>query len=104
MSTARGTGALAITAAIIALVGNALAPRFNGDDVVVYHKIANSTRYAVAGVVVLAALALVTAAFAALSRIDDSDGQRSLRDGARLATIVGGAIALGQAAVQIYAY
>ncbi len=102
--TGRGTAVLAVAAAMTALVGNALAPRINGDDVDVYRRIADSGRFAAAGLIVLVALVLVVAAFAALTRARHLRGQRALCDYARLATGVGGAVAIAQAGLQLYAY
>jgi hypothetical protein len=107
MNTASGrrvTTALALGGGVVALVGNALAPRLNGDDVVVYRRIAHSDRYAVAAVIVLVALILVTASLVGLGRIAAADGQPQLAEYARLAAVVGGAIAVAESALQIYGY
>jgi hypothetical protein len=90
--------------AVVAAVGNALAPRINGDDVVVYHKIAASTRFAAAGVIVLAAVVIVTAAFVGLTRIRSIGGDTELASYGRLAAVAGGAIAVLQTGVELYAY
>lgn len=100
----RVTAGLAISGAVVALVGNALAPRINGDDVVVYHKVAGSDRFALAAVIVLAALILVTAAFVGISRRLAGNARSELLDYARVAAIVGGAIGLMQTAVELYGY
>ena len=103
-TTTRVTAALAITGAGLALIGNALAPRINGDDVDVYRKIASSDRYAVAAVVVLIALIVVVAAFVGLSRHLGVGDLSDLGEYARLAAIVGGAIAVVQAGLELYGY
>jgi hypothetical protein len=100
----RITAGLAISGAVLALVGNAIAPRFNGDDVVVYHKIATSDRFAAADVIILVALVVVTAAFVGISRRLRSDDRAELLEYARVAAVVGGAIGLIQIAVELYGY
>jgi Domain of unknown function (DUF4386) len=103
-SAEKTTAGLAIAGAVVALVANGIAPRLNGDDVDVYRRIAHSNRFAIAGVLVLLTLVLVTAAFHGLSRIDDSLDNRQWLDYARLATVIGGAVALAQAALELYGY
>ena len=100
----RVTGLLAMTGAIVALIGNAIAPRLNGDDVAVYHRIARSGRFEMAGVIVLVAIVLVIAAFAGISRTAPVNVQGQLADYARLAVVVGGAVAVVQVAVELYGY
>jgi len=99
----RTTGALAIGGAVTAFVGNAIAPRYSGDDVEIYRKIAHSDRYAIAAVVILVALLLVTAAFVGISRRERARPD-DLLEYARVAAIVGGAIALVQIGVELYGY
>jgi hypothetical protein len=100
-SSRRITATLAIGGGIIALVGNVLAPRFNDNDIVVYHKVANSTRFAVAGVIVLVAAMLVTAALVGISRTDRTS---DLAYYGRLASVIGGSIAILQAGLELYGY
>ena len=102
--TNRVTAVLAMTGAVLALIGNALAPRINGDDVDVYRKVATSDRYAVAAVIVLVALILVIAAFVGLSRTLGVGRLRDLGEYARLAAAVGGAVALVQGGIELYGY
>ena len=100
-SVRQTAAATAVVGGIVALVGNALAPRYNGDDVDVYRKIAHSTRYTVANVVILVAVLLVVAAMVGLSRTLRAS---ELGYYGRLAVVVGGAIAILQAGVVIYGY
>lgn len=100
----RATAGLAIGAAVLALIGNGLSPRMSGDDVPVYHQVANSTRFTVAAAIVLVALMLVTAAFVALGRPGTAGLIEPIRHGAVAAALVGGTIALAQAALQLSAY
>src|SRR5437763_7625590 len=85
VSVRRVAGATAIVGGVVALVGNALAPRFNDDDVVVYRKIAHSTRFTVADVIVLLAVLLITAALVGFAR---SAGSSEFAYYGRLAAIV----------------
>jgi hypothetical protein len=98
------TAALAVIGGVVALVGNALAPRFNGDDVDIYRKIAHSSRYATANVIILIALLLVTAAFVGISRHGLRDGSSELAQYGRVASVAGGAIALLQVGVETFGY
>jgi hypothetical protein len=102
-SSRQVTAVLAMVGAVVAAVGNAIAPRINGDDVVVYHKIAGSTRFAAAGVIVLAATLIVTAAFVGLTRRSSASGTE-IALYARLAAVVGGAIAILQTGLELYGY
>jgi uncharacterized membrane protein YidH (DUF202 family) len=102
--TRRTTAALAVGGALVALVGNAIAPRINGDDVDVYRKIAHSDRFAIAGLIILVAVVLVSAAFVGLSRRSPSTRTAELAQYARVAAVIGGALAVLQTAVELYAY
>lgn len=104
MTTRRATAVLALTGGVVALVGNLLAPRFNGDDVQVYRKVADSTRFTVSDVIVLAAVLLVTAAFVGISRPGPRALSVELRSLGRLATVAGGTIAVLETGVALYAY
>lgn len=104
-SARRVTAALAIAGGVLALVGNGLAPRFSGDDVVTYRHIANSTRFEVAGVIVLFALLIVTGAFVGIARAYANGYQHSEASNyGRLASVVGGAIAMAYGGIELYAY
>jgi len=100
----RVSAALAMAGGLLALVGNALAPRFNGDDVANYQKIADSTRYAVAGVIVLAAVLLVSAAFAGINRFGLGEVRTEISYFASFAVSAGAAIAVLQTGVALYGY
>jgi hypothetical protein len=102
--SSRTVALLAIGGGVVALVGNVLAPRFNGDNSTVYRDIASSSRFTITGVIILVAILLVTAAFAGLSRIWATDGNVELAGYARLAVVIGGAIALLQIGVELYGY
>ncbi len=98
----RVTAALAISGGVIALVGNALSPRINGDNVDVYRKIAHSTRFEVAAMIVLFAVLIVTAALVGITRADRDGGD--LAHYARLAVVAGGAMGVLQTGVEIFGY
>jgi hypothetical protein len=100
----RSTATLALAGGTLALVGNLIAPRFNADDVVVYHQIAASSRFSVAGVIVLGAVLLVTAAFVALTRTFSATPTSELASLGRAAALVGGMIAVLQTGFELYAY
>ena len=102
-SSHRVTAALAITGAVAALVGNGLAPRYSGDTVDTYRTIADSTRFVAADLVVLFAILLVIAAFVGLTRTE-LGGAGDLALYGRLAAVVGGAIAVLQEGLQLFAY
>jgi hypothetical protein len=101
VSATRVAGATAIVGGVVALVGNALGPRFNDDDVVVYRKIAHSTRFTVSGVIVLVAVLLVTAAMVGFAR---SAGSSEFAYYGRLAAVVGGSLAILQTGAELYGY
>jgi hypothetical protein len=103
-SASRTTAALAIVGGSLALVGNLIAPRFNSDDVIVYRQVAASSRFSAAGVIVLGAVILVTAAFAALTRRFQATTMPELANLGRAAALVGGTIAVMQTGFELYAY
>jgi hypothetical protein len=103
-SARRITAALALGGGLLALVGNGLAPRFSGDDVRTYHSIANSGRWAAANVIILFALLFVTAAFAGIARVNSSAERGEAANYGRVAALVGGAIALANVGIELYAY
>lgn len=97
------TAILAISGALVAGAGNAVAPRINGDTVDVYRRIAHSTRYEAGEILVLAALILVTAAFVGLTRsLGGRESELALYG--RLAAVIGGTIGIVQAGVELYGY
>jgi hypothetical protein len=103
-SVRRVTAAAAISGGVVALVGNGLAPRFNDDDPVVYREIAHSTRYTAAGVIVLVAVLLVTAALVGIARSLRGTAANELAHYGRLAAVIGGALAVLQTGVELYGY
>lgn len=103
-SARRTTAALAIGGGVVALVANGVAPRLSGNDVDVYHTIAHSNRFAAAGVLVLATVLIVTAAFVGLSRLFEAGRDEGLASYGRLASVVGGSIALVQTGFELYGY
>ena len=100
-SVRQTAAATAVVGGVVALVGNALAPRYNGDDVDVYRKIAHNTRYTAANVIILVAVLLVVAAMVGLSRTLRAS---ELGYYGRLAVVLGGGLAILQAGVVLYAY
>lgn len=97
-------GMLLIAAGVLALAGNLLHPRFDGDDVTVYRQIAHSTRYPAADVVLLMAFLFLTAGLATLitGLVTRSGRPRPiLAELARLAIIVGGTLAIAQTTVEL---
>jgi hypothetical protein len=100
----RPAGMLLVAAGVLALAGNLLHPRFDGNDVTVYRQIAHSTRYAAADVILLAAFLLLTAGLATLATGLVSRSGRArpvLAELARLAVVVGGTLAIAQTTVEL---
>ena len=95
---------LAIVGGVVALVGNALAPRTTGDDVDIYREVADSTRFAIAGAIVLVAVILVTAAFVSITRSDLIGPAAEVAFYGRLAAVVGGSMAILQSGLALYGY
>ena len=95
-------GGAAVVGAALALVGNLLHPRYDAPDDEIYRRIAGSDRFRVADFILFAALILLVAGTIAIAR--------SMRDGVggllseygRLATVVGGTIAIAQFGVETY--
>ena len=104
LASRRGTAVLGLSAGAVGLVGNLLAPRFDGDDVEVYRELAGSTRSMVSNVIVLAALLLATATFVAFTRVGYGDRAAELRYYGRLAAVMGGTIAALETGIALYAY
>jgi hypothetical protein len=104
LSSRRGTAALGLLGGVLALVGNALAPRFDGDDVEIYRDLADNSRYTAASVVILFAVLLVTAAFVGITRLGYAGRAGDLWYYARLAAVAGGTLAVLGTAVDLFAY
>jgi hypothetical protein len=104
VSTRRGTAVIGLTAGVVALVGNLLAPRFDGEDVDVYRELADSTRSQVSNVIVLAAVILATAAFVGFTRVGYGGRHAELRYFGRLAATAGGTIAALETGIALFAY
>lgn len=104
LPTRRGAAILGLSAGMVALVGNLLAPRFDGDDGEVYRRLADSTRSQVSNVIVLAAVMLATATFVAFSRVGNGGRGEELRYFGRLAAVIGGTIAILETGIALYAY
>ena len=102
-SNSRFIGATAIAGGATALVGNLLAPRFNGEDVNIYMHVAHSNRFTAANVIILIAFVLVITAFVGLT--DSANGEAAPPTRlVRSLIAAGGAVALTETALQIYAY
>jgi len=102
----RTTGsALAIGGAVLALVGNLLAPRFTQDqDVDVFKAVAGSDSLMPANLVLIAAFLVATAGIVAIaSTMRGGAGNDAALLGSAAVTI-GGAIALAQIGVEGFAY
>ncbi len=95
----QSTGFLLMAGGAFAVIGNLLHPRFRGEDVDVYSRIASSTRFEVADVIILVSLLLVALGFVGLA---DEAGQRWQGQLGRLATVVGATVALTQMAVELF--
>lgn len=97
--------ALAIAGGVVALVGNLLAPRFDQDDnVEVYRAVADNGRLVPSSLILILAFLLTTAGIIAIaSSMRGGPGN----DAAWLGTgavAAGGAIALAQLGVELFAY
>ena len=95
-------GAAAVAGAVLALIGNLLHPRYDGADVDIYRSIASSDRFRIADFVLVAALILLVAGTTTFARSLHSDGGVVLSEYGRLATLVGGTIAIAQFGVETY--
>jgi hypothetical protein len=103
-STRRTVAGLALAGGVVALVGNLLAPRYTGNTADNYRELADSTRYAVSGFVILAAVILVTAALAGFTRTWRGTPHAELAYYGQLAAVIGGTIAIAQTGLGVYAY
>ena len=106
MSMSRSTGSsLAIAGAVLALVGNLLAPRFTqDDDVAIYRAVAASDRLTVANLVLILAFLVSTAGiYAVASSMRGGAGNDAAVLGGAVVTI-GGAIGLAQMGIEAFAY
>jgi hypothetical protein len=100
MDARRIGGAAAVAGGVLALVGNLLHPRFDGEDVDIYPRIAASDRYVIADFVLLGALVLLVAAVVSISR---QVGPSPLADHGRLFAVIGGTIAIAQLGLEVFA-
>lgn len=89
---------------ILALIGNLLAPRYNGPDFENYRRMATSDRQTVAISLLLVALLLITAGLAAVAQSLRGPNMSGPLESGRLAVLVGGTIAAAQFGVELYAY
>jgi len=96
-----GAGA-AVAGAVLALVGNLLHPRYNVDDVVKFRRMAGSKLLVGADLVLLVALALVVAGLVAIAASLEEGRSSGLARLGRLASTVGGAIALAELGVETF--
>jgi hypothetical protein len=95
-------GLAAVAGGVLALVGNLLHPRYDGDDVDIYRRIADSDRYRIADLILLVAVLLTAAGFVAVSRSLDSEPAAGLAYYGRLAAVVGATIALAETGLEVY--
>lgn len=93
-------GAVAVAGGVLALVGNLLHPRYNGENVDIYPRIAASDRYIAADFVLLVALVLLVIAVVSIAR---RVGSNPLADCGRLLAVVGGTIAIAQIGIETFA-
>lgn len=98
-------GGFAIAGGVLALAGNALAPRFNQDqDVDVYEAVARSSRLVPANLILITAVVLVAAGlWTVATTMRAGRGAELARLGAG-AAVVGGSIAVVELSVETYAY
>jgi hypothetical protein len=98
-------GASAVLGGVLALIGNVLHPRWTDlDNAELYRKLADSAVWKVDHLLLMVALLMTTAGTVAIARsLEGGDGDTLARYG-RLATVVGGAIALAAVGLDAYAY
>ena len=89
---------------VLALVGNLLAPRYNGLDFENYRRLGASDRQTLAISLLLVAILLVTAGLAAVAQSLRSANLSGPVENGRLAVLLGGTIAVAQFAIELYAY
>ena len=101
----RWGGLAAVVGGVLALVGNALHPRWTDvEDVELYRKVADSGVWKADHLILVVALVLTVAGTVAIARsLHDGAGDTLARYGL-LATVVGGAIALANIGLDGYAY
>ena len=96
----RSAGAATLAGGVLSLVGNLIHPRYPDDeDVVMYRKIADSTMFAVADVILIVAIALVVAGLVGVAQALGSDAAAR---NARLAVVVGGTVAIAQLGIELF--
>jgi len=100
MDAKRIGSAAALAGGVLALVGNLIHPRYDGENVDIYSKIAASDRYLVADFVLLVALVLLVAAVVSIAR---HIGSSPLSDHGRLFAVIGGTIAITQLGIETFA-
>ncbi|MEO8697714.1 MAG: hypothetical protein ABI658_29715 [Acidimicrobiales bacterium] len=100
MNARRNGGAAAVSGGVLALVGNLVHPRYDGENVDIYQKIAASDRYLVADFVLLVALVLLVAAVVSIAR---HIGSSPLAGHGRLFAVIGGTIAIAQLGLETFA-
>jgi hypothetical protein len=95
-------GGAAVAGGVLALVGNLAHPRYGDDeDFEIYRKIAVSDRYVVSDYILIVALILVTGGFVAVAR---RSGDSPWAEYGRLAALVGGAIAIAEIGLEMFAF
>jgi len=87
----RYVGLMLAAGGVLAAVANVLRPRYNGEDVDVYHQIAGSTTYLVSTLILIAALLLATVGLVGLA--DHIGPGHPVPHAGRLTALIGGTIA-----------
>jgi len=99
-----GAGAL-IVGGVFAAVGNLLHPRYpNMEDVDVYRKLAHSGAWRVADGLILVALVLVIAGATSVAASIEASRWGVLARYGRMATVIGGSIALAATSLDMFAF
>jgi hypothetical protein len=100
VTSARFAGTAILIGGVLSLVGNLLHPRYPDDpDVVIYRKIADSSLFPVADVILIVGVALVLAGLVGLARMLGDD---AIAYNGRIAVVVGGALTIAQLGVELY--
>lgn len=99
----RAGGAAGVVGGVLGIAGNLLHPRYSDlSDVEIYRRIAGSDRFWIADVLITLALLLTIAGFVAVARaLSGGRGATLARFGGD-AALVGGAIAIGSVALDMY--